>query len=67
MIEQELTTRQLEKLTPRDLAKRFGLSELEIKVLRERFGITEKSNPLPPREDEDNGSGGVPAAAKPLN
>lgn len=60
MSEQEKTETEkaLEQLTPR-----------EAEVLRKRFGLFEESKKpkptAPPDSDEDGGSGGVPAPAKP--
>ena len=65
MIEQELTQQLWEQLTPQQIAERFGLTEREVKVLRMRFGIGDFSDP--PKGSDDNGSGGVPAPAKPPN
>jgi len=48
------------------------LTPREVKVLRSRFGVTEKSEddlsfPKPPKGGGENGSGGVPATPKPLD
>jgi len=70
MIEKELTQELLEQLTPRQISERFGLTDREVEVLRKRFGIIEKTEEdpsLPPKGGEDDGSGGVPAPANPLN
>lgn len=70
MVDQDLTQELWEQLTDDQVVERFGLSMREVKVLRQRFGNFEKSednSSVPPNEgeDEDNGSGGVPAPAKP--
>jgi len=70
MIEQDLTEKSWEELTSREISERFGLTKREVDVLRKRFGIVDKSednSPVPPEDGEDNGSGGVPAPAKPPN
>jgi len=70
MIEQELTQELWEQLTPQQIAARFGLTVREVEVLRKRFDIGEKSeedSSVPPNGGEDNGSGGVPAPAKPAH
>jgi len=70
MIEQELTQELWEQLTPQQIAERFGLTVREVEVLRKRFNIGKKAkddSSVPPNGSEDNGSGGVPAPAKPPN
>ena len=46
-----------------------SLTPREAEVLRKRFGLINESEetatPLPPGNDEEDGSGGVPAPAKP--
>lgn len=68
MADQELTQELWEQLTDDQVVERFGLTKREVKVLRQRFGNIEKAEDIssvPPKEGEDNGSGGVPAPAKP--
>jgi len=68
MNEQELTQALWEQLTPQQIAQRFGLTVREVDVLRKRFDTGEKPkdhSPVPPKDGEDNGSGGIPAPAKP--
>lgn len=66
---QELTQELWEQLTPQQISERFGLTEREVEVLRKRFDIGEKQkdSAVPPQGSEGNGSGGVPASAKPPN
>jgi hypothetical protein len=70
MIEQDLTQELWEPLTPQQIAARLGLTQREVDVLRKRLNIGEKpkkNSAVPPEGSEGNGSGGVPAPAKPPN
>jgi len=72
MCEQEITVEMLEKLTTRELVGRFALTYREVEVLRERFSVSDRSkddysSSIPQNGGDDNGSGGVPAPAKPLH